>query len=238
MAVLIERLAETGSTNADLSARLRAGPSLPEGFWLVADRQTAGRGRQGREWCDGAGNFMGSTLVRLGPDDPPASSLAFVAGIAAWEAVSHYLTEPSGLKLKWPNDVLLDGAKLCGILLEAGEGVVVVGVGVNLASAPDIPGRPTTALAQVGPAPDRDSFAAVLADFFALQLARWRQYGLEPLLSRWQSIAHPPGTALTVQEPGAEPVKGFYDGLAPSGALRLKLADGSIRIVHAGDVYA
>ena len=133
---------------------------------------------------------------------------------------------------------MLGGAKLAGIVLEAVDGAVVVGIGVNLVSAPDLPDRSTVALAALGPAPDRDTFVAALAEAFAAQLQRWRQYGLEPLLSRWQSVAHPPGTVLTVLEPGAEPVKGAYDGLAPDGALRLKLADGSVRIVHAGDVFA
>lgn len=238
MASLVQTVSETGSTNADLAARLRAGEAVPEGYWLVADRQTAGRGRQGREWFDGAGNFMGSTLVRPGPGDPPVSSLAFVAGLAVWDAVSQFLSGRPELQLKWPNDLLLGRAKLAGILLEAVGGVVVVGIGVNLDSAPDLPDRPAMALSALGPAPDRDVFARTLTTSFAAELVRWRQYGLEPLLSRWQSVAHPPGTPLTVLEPGAEPVKGTFAGLDPDGALRLALADGSVRIVHAGDVFA
>lgn len=237
MGAQIEILAETGSTNADLAARLRSGTRIPEAFWVLADRQMSGRGRQGRTWFDGKGNFMGSTVVWPAPGDPPAPSLALVAGLAIWEAVSHYLADPSRLLLKWPNDLMLDGAKLAGILLEGVDGAVIVGIGVNLASAPDLPDRPTIALSALGPSPARDSFAAVLAEIFAAGCERWRSYGLETLLARWQSVAHPIGTALKVQEPGASPLEGAFAGLDSSGALRLRLADNSIRVVHAGDVF-
>ncbi len=237
MGAQIEFLPETGSTNGDLAARLQAGERLAEGSWLIADRQSAGRGRQGRAWFDGSGNFMGSAVVRVAAGDPPAPSLAFVAGLAVWEAVSHYLTDPSPLALKWPNDLMFGGAKLAGILLEGQGDAVIVGIGVNLVQAPDLPDRATVALSAFGPAPERDAFAATLAAAFAGECARWRQYGLEPTLSRWQSVAHPVGTPLTVHEPDGEPVRGAFAGLAPDGALRLLLADGAVRAVHAGDVF-
>ncbi|OCC23189.1 biotin--[acetyl-CoA-carboxylase] ligase [Croceicoccus estronivorus] len=234
----IEFVAETGSTNADIVTRLRNGDLLPEGYWLVADRQTEGRGRQGRTWFDGMGNFMGSSLVHRQPSDPSAPSLALMAGLAVWDAVSRCIPDPSCMMLKWPNDVLLGRAKLAGILLEAVEQAVIVGIGVNLAMAPDLPDRPATALSSIGPAPDRDVFATTLANSFAAELARWRQYGLEPLMSRWQSIAHPLGTPLTLRLPGTTvPLMGSYAGLDRDGALLLQLADGSVRVVHAGDVF-
>ena len=123
-----------------------------------------------------------------------------------------------------------------------GEKIRISGGGrcnfTNLASAPELPDRPTMALSALGPAPDRDSFAAMLAQAFAAECERWRRYGLEPLLARWQSVAHPVGTPLTVQEPGASPVQGTFAGLTADGALQLRLEDGSIRAVHAGDVFA
>lgn len=238
MGAQIEILPETGSTNGDLAARLRSGERLPENHWLIADRQSAGRGREGRAWFDGTGNFMGSTIVQLAHGDPAAPSLAFVAGLAVWEAVSHHLRDPSRLSLKWPNDLMLGGAKLAGILLEGAGDAVIIGIGVNLRSAPELPDRKTMALAALGPAPDRDAFAAALVSAFSAECARWRQYGLEPLLARWQSVAHPEGTPLTVRVPGEEPVEGVFGGLAPDGALRLRLADGAIRTIHAGDVFA
>ncbi|HBM06461.1 MAG TPA: biotin--[acetyl-CoA-carboxylase] ligase, partial [Erythrobacter sp.] len=85
---MIRFVTETGSTNSDLAAQVRAGEVVAEGHWLVADRQVAGRGRQGRSWFDGSGNFMGSTAVRISPRDPAPATLALVAGVAAYEAVS------------------------------------------------------------------------------------------------------------------------------------------------------
>ena len=210
---------------------------MAEGDWLVADRQTAGRGRQGREWFDGAGNFMGSTVVRLAPGDPPPASLALSVGLAVYEAVLPMLLDPAPLLLKWPNDLAYAGAKLAGVLLEREGETLTVGIGVNLAQAPRIEGRATVALSALGPAPDRDLFAASLAASFATELERWRGCGLDPLVRRWQAAAHPPGTPLTVAPPGEEPLTGEFDGLTEDGALRLRLADGSSRVMHAGDVF-
>jgi BirA family biotin operon repressor/biotin-[acetyl-CoA-carboxylase] ligase len=238
LAPAIQFVTETGSTNADLLTRLAAGEGLTEGTWLVADRQSAGRGRQGRRWLDAPGNFTGSTLVRLAKGDPPAASLSFVAALALYEAALARLPEPGRLRLKWPNDLELDRGKLAGILLER-EGVhAVIGFGVNLAAAPAVPDRAVRSLAQHGPAPDRDAFAAALAHSFAKELTRWRTYGAEPILARWLAAAHPPGTPLAVHDAGGAPIHGTFAGLEPDGALRLSLADGTSRVIHAGDVEA
>ncbi len=233
---MIRFVAATGSTNADLAARLAAGEHVAEGEWLVADRQTVGKGRQGRAWEDGAGNFMGSTVVRLGPGDPPPGTLALVAGLAVHEVVSQHLQPPHLATLKWPNDILIRAAKLAGILLERAGDAVIVGIGVNLARAPVVPGRETATLAQFGPAPSRDHFAAKLARTFDLELERWRTYGLAPIVARWLAAAHPLGTLLRVGEPGEPPLAGTFAGLADDGALRLRLEDGQVRAIHAGEV--
>lgn len=232
----LEVLPETGSTNADLAARIAAGGRLVEGHWLIADRQTAGRGRQGRQWFDGTGNFMGSTFVERRAADPLPGTLALVAGLAVYEAVAALISPPHRPELKWPNDVLIGGAKLCGILLEAAGPGVIVGIGVNLAAAPDLPDRATIALAQFGPAPDRDLFAASLARHFDIEVERWRTFGLEPLVRRWLLAGHPHGTPLLVGEPGEEPLRGTFAGLGTDGALQLRLADGTTRAIHAGEV--
>ena len=232
----IDTIGETGSTNADLAARLMAGESLPEGYWLVADRQTAGRGRQGRQWLDQPGNFMGSTVVALHSDDPPAMQLSMVAALALLEAVLQRLPDPARVRLKWPNDVLLDGAKFCGILLERVKDHAVIGIGVNLVAAPPIEGRETRALSALGPAPQRDAFARDLAAAFAAELARWRKEGGDDLRKRWQAAAHPLGTQLVVHDEHGMAVTGRFAGLAQDGALILSLDDGSQRVIHAGDV--
>ena len=233
---MIQTVPSTGSTNADLAARLTGHERVAEGDWLVADRQSAGKGRQGRAWFDGAGNFMGSTVVSSAPNDPAPGTLALVAGLAVLEAAAPFVPPPHSPQLKWPNDVLIGAAKLCGILLERVNDAVVIGIGVNLAAAPQVEGRATIALAQFGPAPDRDTFAAALARQFDLELDRWRSFGLEPLLRRWQAAAHPLGTPLLLGEPDETPLPGTFAGLAADGALQLRLADGTTRTVHAGEI--
>ncbi|MBS3930520.1 MAG: biotin--[acetyl-CoA-carboxylase] ligase [Sphingomonadales bacterium] len=233
---MIRTVPETGSTNADLAARIAAHERVADGEWLIADRQNAGRGRQGRAWFDGAGNFMGSTVVWPGQGDPPLGTLALVTGLALLEAVAPLIPPPNQAQLKWPNDLLIGAAKLSGILLERAGKAVIVGIGVNLGQAPAVEGRETIALSAFGPAPDRDLFAASLARHFDAELERWRSYGLEPLIRRWQAAAHPLGTSLAVGEPGETPLQGTFAGLASDGALQLRLADGTTRTIHAGEV--
>ena len=233
---MIELTAETGSTNSDLAARIAASERMAEGDWLVADRQTGGKGRQGRTWFDGSGNFMGSTVVQLRPSDPPAPTLALLAGVALYETVDPMVADRGALTLKWPNDLLLDGAKLAGILLERVGDTVIVGIGVNLATAPDLPDRQTVALSSLGCACNRDTFAEALAAGFATELSRWRSFGIEPILRRWQDAAHLPGTPLRVHEPDGTTTSGTYAGMAEDGSLRLRLVDGTVRAIHAGDV--
>ncbi len=233
---MIRTVPTTGSTNADIAARLAGGDYIPEGEWLVADRQSAGRGRLGRVWSDGLGNFMGSTVVHPRPGDPPAGSLALLSGLAVYQAVSDCLTGANGLAVKWPNDLLLDGAKLAGILLEMESGTVVVGIGVNLRAAPEVAGRKVASVAEHGVFVSRDQFATKLAAIYDRELERWRGAGLAPLLRRWQNVAHPKGTRLTVFAPGEETIDGEFTGLSDDGNLLLRLNDGSIRTIYAGEV--
>lgn len=202
----------------------------------MADRQDAGRGRQGRTWFDGKGNFMGSTVVHRLPGDPPGGTIALIAGLAVHEVVSPLVPPPHRAALKWPNDVMIGAAKLCGILLEGSGDAIIVGIGANLAAAPDLPDRATVSLAAFGPAPDRDAFAANLARSFDRELDRWRTFGLAPLVNRWLSAGHPLGTPLAVGEPGETPLTGEFAGLNEQGALQLRLSDGTTRTVHAGEV--
>ncbi|WP_310530594.1 biotin--[acetyl-CoA-carboxylase] ligase [Novosphingobium sp.] len=233
---LIERISLVGSTNAALMARLAASETVAEGHWLVTDRQSDGRGRRGREWFDGIGNFMGSTVVHARAGDPPLASLALVAGLAVHEVVSALVPPPRAALLKWPNDILIGAAKLSGILLESKGDAVVIGIGVNLAAAPDLADRTAIALTAFGPAPDRDHFADQLAAAFALDLDRWRTYGLAPIVRRWCAAAHPVGTVLSVGEPGEVLLQGAFAGLDDTGGLILALPDGTTRTIHAGEV--
>ncbi|MDB5707352.1 MAG: biotin--protein ligase [Sphingomonas bacterium] len=231
----IRTVAETGSTNADML--MLAGSGAGEGLWLRAERQTGGRGRQGRAWASPEGNLYASTLVRLRPHDPQAATLALVAAVALEEVVSAYLPRADAVRIKWPNDLLLDGAKLSGILLERADDAVVIGIGVNLAHHPTDLERPATSLAAHGAAPDPADFLETLADAFARWLGIWRAEGLGPVRARWLDRAHAPGTALTARLPDGSAIDGLFSGLDNEGALILRLADGTTRVIHAADVF-
>jgi BirA family biotin operon repressor/biotin-[acetyl-CoA-carboxylase] ligase len=230
---LIEIVPQTGSTNADLAGRLLAGEAVPEGYWLVTDRQAAGRGRLGRVWHGGAGNFMGSTVVHLRAGDPPAQTLALVAGLSLHDLLTTRV--PQRLTLKWPNDLLAGSAKLAGILLERVGAAVVIGIGVNLASAPDLADCRTVALPELGGDYARDSFAGALSEHFTKDLERWRTYGLAPIVNRWGAAGHPVGTALTVEDGDGGRLAGRFAGLTEDGALQLRLEDGRLRVIQAGE---
>lgn len=179
-----------------------------------------------------AGNFFGSTLVTLAPGDPPPQALSLAAGLALIEAVD---TAAPGLPLllKWPNDLLLAGKKLAGILLERQGDRVVIGFGLNLASAPDLGERP---VAHLGGRMPPEAFAPLLAGAMSRILTLWRTSTPEAFAQAWLARAHPIGTELTVHCGESERVRGRFDGIAADGTLRLRLDDGSVRTIHAADV--
>lgn len=199
---------------------------------MIALQQDKGRGRQGREWVPASGNFFGSTVVLLRADDPPAPSLSLAAGLALIEAID-VASPGQPLMLKWPNDVLLGGAKLAGILLERSGDRIVVGFGVNLADAPTLPDRQSASL---GGAISPEAFAPLLAASFARLLQLWRVSDGAALGRAWEQRAHFAGTRLTVHAAADETVTGRFAGLEPDGALRLILDDGRIQVIRAGDV--
>ncbi len=231
-----EQVALTGSTNADLL--LRAPEGAPEGLWLRADVQDGGRGRLGRSWESPSGNLFASTIIRLHSNDPASSTLAFVAALAAYDAI-RVIAPDAGIQLKWPNDVLTtDGAKICGILLERSGDAVIAGFGINLRSHPKGLDRPISDLAVQGAnPPPAQVVVEILADCFATWLSRWRTIELASIFRSWNAVAHIEGKALSVRLPDEQVLEGLYAGLGESGALRLRLASGEIRAIHAADVF-
>lgn len=212
-----------------------AATGLEEGVWLRAERQSGGRGRQGRAWISPPGNLYASTLVRLRPSDPSAATLALVAAIALEETVAAYV--PGKAQLKWPNDLLIDGAKVSGILLERAGDAVVIGIGVNLAHHPVDTDRVATSLAAHGVAIAPEDFIDTLAEAFARWVESWRGQGIELIRRRWVEKAHPPGTPLMVRLSEGPALEGLFGGLDTDGALILRLADGTRRAIHAADVF-
>ncbi len=172
-------------------------------------------------------------MIALRPTDPPAPSLSLAAGVALIRAVEA-AAPATGLMLKWPNDLMIGPAKLAGILLERSGDRLVAGFGVNLANAPAIESRETIALSSVALV-SPETFAPLIAAAFARALELWRS-DLTRLTTAWLESAHPLGTPLTVRAGPDETLAGEFAGLDPDGALRLALADGSVRVMHAADV--
>lgn len=218
--------------------KILARQGVEEGFWLRAEKQSGGVGRLGRKWESPVGNLYCSTLVTCRSADPAPSSLSFVAALAVHEAISAHIPHDDIL-LKWPNDILVSGLKICGILLEGSGDAVIVGIGVNIAVAPQLEGRTVTSLFQEGA--DRNVTAALfletLAPIFADMLAEWRQAGLAAILAKWQERAHVAGTRLSTSDADGKRIDGEYAGLFDDGALRLRKADGALIAIHAGDVH-
>ena len=170
--------------------------------------------------------------MNLRENDPPAQTLSLAAGLALIETID-VAVPAQPVMLKWPNDVILQGKKLAGILLERSSDRIAVGFGVNLTSAPILSDRQGASLGgKIAP----QAFAPLLAASFSRLLELWRQSEPAALAQAWLSRAHPVGSPLTVHSTAEERVTGRFDGIEPDGALRLRRDDGMIDIVRAGDV--
>lgn len=236
-------LDQTDSTNADARRRAESGETGP--LWIVARRQTEGRGRRGRQWESQGGNLFSTLLQTTRKSPAEAAQVTFVAALAIADLLDAY-APPSLVTIKWPNDVMLAGQKTSGVLVESGAhengGLwLAVGIGVNLAHAPEGTERPATALVHhlredVVTPPTVEAAAATLADAFAVWTERWETLGFQPVLDAWR--ARTPGLdGPAVARLGRETVEGRAEGVAADGALRLRLADGSLRLISAGDVF-
>ncbi|MEM9574377.1 MAG: biotin--[acetyl-CoA-carboxylase] ligase [Pseudomonadota bacterium] len=233
----VETVEETGSTNADLLSRIGSGERIVEGFWLRAERQVGGRGRLGRRWESPIGNLYCSTVINLRGDDPAPHTLSFVAGLACFDSLKRSLLPGAPITLKWPNDAQIGGAKVAGILLERIGQSVVVGIGINVSHAPDIARGETTSIVLENDKHGGDPrlVLSILSKCFANRVDRWRNEPLTSTLDDWISFAHPIGSALAVGDKD-ERVTGSFGGLDDEGALLLRLANGAMRTIHAGDV--
>jgi BirA family biotin operon repressor/biotin-[acetyl-CoA-carboxylase] ligase len=226
-------------STADL-CRSRAEAGEPEGLAILARQQTAGRGTRGRVWAGAPGNLFLSALLRPGGPAREASQWSLLAGVALAEALAPHLPDEAALSLKWPNDVLLNGRKVAGILAESaadGQGGLTwlaLGFGANLAVAPVVPDRATACLAEVAlpPSPDLVAWQVLAA------LTRWQeicaQAGFAPVRAAFLARAAAPGTQLTVRF-GGRMLGGIFAGLGEDGSLLLR-ADGRVQAFAAGEV--
>ena len=226
------------STN-DEAKRLAANEMAPEGMVVWAKEQTAGRGRQSRIWISKPGNLFCSVILR--PDCVPArvSEISFVVPVAAREALADLATSHEFL-IKWPNDLLIDGRKIGGILIEStlregGVESVVAGVGLNLVSYPEGTEFPATSLQAVaGIAATTDAALAAFCARFQHWYHLWRIEGFQPIREAWLENCHPVGTDLMVRQAGGF-VTGAFHGLDDGGALLLDRA-GKIERFESGDI--
>jgi BirA family transcriptional regulator, biotin operon repressor / biotin---[acetyl-CoA-carboxylase] ligase len=241
-AVTVVHVAETGSTNADAMARASAGAELP--FWIVADRQTAGKGRSGRAWVSVPGNLHASLAIQLSCGPARASQLSLVAGVAVIDALGtlERSTPGAAARLKWPNDIVIGGAKCGGILIETvadrktGRLIAVIGFGVNVVSCPDMVGRDITRLNAHGFCVSPKSMLAALTTAMDSALTLWNEgEGFAQLRQRWLDHATPLGTKITINT-GRELTEGRFAGLDGDGALLLKEPGGRIQRFTFGDV--
>jgi BirA family biotin operon repressor/biotin-[acetyl-CoA-carboxylase] ligase len=236
----IEAYDELDSTNAEARRRAEAGEAGP--VWITAAVQTMGRGRRGRAWSTNRGN-LAATLLTL-TDRPPAEAaqLSFVAALAACDLADTCLG-PGAARLKWPNDVLVHGRKAVGILVESGARAdgrlwLAVGIGVNLASAPQDLERPATAFAEhmAGLPPEPALALEVLATSFERWRSTWATQGFPPIAAGWSQRATGIGQRCEARLPNRT-LSGVAEGLDPDGALRLRLDDGGLERITAGDVF-
>lgn len=226
------------STNAE--ARRRASHGVYGPLWIRAVRQTAGRGRRGRVWSSGEGDLAVTGLFRFETSPAQAAQLSFAAALSAAETVDAALG-PERVTVKWPNDVLVGGRKIAGLLLESGpaqpSGIwLAVGVGINLVSAPDDAERPATSVSAEGGRLEADEAARALAASFARWSAIWRRNGFPPLRDAWLARAFGLGERCEVRL-DHETLSGVFADLEPDGSLRLDLPGGGRRLVSAGDVF-
>lgn len=218
------------STQTLVAERAEAGE--PAGLAIMARLQTAGRGRASRGWTNRPGNLAISILVRPEAEARAAGQFALLAAVALHEVAAHH----APVRLRWPNDLMLDEAKVAGILTEAtlrpGGALthVIFGIGVNLAHAPPVEGRDTACLGPIPP----ETFAWALLEALSQWLDRHAREGFAPIRAAWMAAGPAPGSPLSVRQ-GDSFVRGRYEGLTGEGALRLMTEQGP-RTFHAGEL--
>jgi BirA family biotin operon repressor/biotin-[acetyl-CoA-carboxylase] ligase len=227
-------------TDRTVTDRTFAGP----GDVILAESQTAGRGRRGRQWHSPPGNLYASIIAAPGTEVAEnAAQLAFVAALGTGEAVAEIMPERARLRYKWPNDVLLNGAKLAGILIEWGAAdCMVVGIGINIDNAPGGGGGgggglPATSLAAEGIAQIKpETLLVSVCRHFDDWLRRWQSEGFAPVRAAWLERAGGLGENIAAHL-AAEVVHGRFSGLDEQGALLLDCQDGRRRVIPAGEIF-
>ena len=236
-----EHLPETASTNTTALERARSGDSGR--LWITADRQTGGRGRRGRAWSSEPGNLYASLLLIDAAPVEALASLPLAIAIAVQRAVQAVLPPDGAVAaVKWPNDILIDGAKMCGILIEGerlldGRHAVVIGIGVNVATAPESGLYPVTTIRASGGTVLPDELFTHLFMEMAAALDLWDAgRGLPDIVAAWRRAAHGIGQPITVNLTDRS-IPGRFVDIDETGHLILETDDGPRLRIAAGDVF-
>jgi len=239
----LARFDEIDSTNVEAARRHAAGERGPLWIWSLA--QTRGKGRlDGRAWVSVPGNLYSTYLVTLAAPARALGQTSFAAALAVVDTIARLGDDAPAPTLKWPNDVLINGRKVSGILIESlgggdgdGEGwTLAIGCGINLAVAPENVRHPATSLAECGLTVSPETALGVYAEALEQRLAQWNGgEGFDQIRRDWLTFGPPEGSPLSIAC-GAEVLHGRFAGLAAGGALRLAAEGGGIREIHAGDV--
>jgi BirA family biotin operon repressor/biotin-[acetyl-CoA-carboxylase] ligase len=238
--VRLVSLDAVGSTNVEAMALARAGEAGP--LWVTAARQTAGRGRRGNAWVSQPGNLYATLLVTDAAPSPRLPELCFVVALAARDAICNVAPDlATMLKLKWPNDLLLAGAKIVGILIEAervgNATATVIGIGINCAHHPQDTPYPATDLGTHGAAVTPPQMFGALSAAMVKWLALWdRGRGFAAIRAEWLTHAAGIGGDIVVRLPNRQ-LAGKFESLDETGRLMLRVPDGHLEAITAGEVF-
>jgi len=231
-------LPEVDSTNDEALRRATSGEGAP--FWLTADRQTGGKGRRGRSWISDGGNLFATLVYPAGLLPAEIGRLPLVTAVVVHATLGNLLAENADLKIKWPNDVLIGGRKISGILIEqhqiGDQALVAIGIGINIQSRPEIENYPTACLADWRADLTADLVWSELDHQFARWIAVWSaENGFGSVRTQWLLHAAGFGEAIVIAgEKGSK--AGIFDSLDENGYLILRHDDGSVERIATGDV--
>ena len=235
-------LDETESTNSEA---LKLAKSTNRPTFVIAKKQTNGRGRIDRSWSDPSGNFSGSILIKIDEDLQNLALRSFVAALSVFDAIDQKIGKEHELLIKWPNDLLLNGKKICGILLETRNfgtvSALVIGIGVNLLSSPNldkiknITVKPGSILSETGIKLDPIDFSELIAHHYALRENQFRTMGFSKIRETWMDRATKLGKRITARTPNSE-YHGIFDSIDEKGQLVL-ITNGEKKKIAAAEIF-
>ena len=236
----IIHLKNVDSTNDEVIRLAQMGEALP--FWVVADEQTNGRGRRGRHWQGLDGNLFASGIYEFSQKPAEIATLSFVVSYSLFETLCEYI-DKDRIALKWPNDILVDGKKISGILLESQIKnqilKLVIGVGLNIIHAPIISDYSTIAikdcLADQTIILDKIKILDNFLQKFAINLLEWQKYGAPPIIERWKKFAFNVNKTIEIVQ-GNATINGKLIDISPCGEIILRKEDGALININAGEM--